>query len=86
MNGYWQFFNVMQFLDNFAAVSQTGLDQGVYNAIPLQTFDASDIYQWSKKWMPLGLKLSHSFFDDEAKSAAKQLIALNAPAPTLVGL
>jgi DEAD/DEAH box helicase domain-containing protein len=34
-NGYWQFFNVMQFLGSFAAVTANGLAQNIYDAIPL---------------------------------------------------
>lgn len=33
-NGYWQFFNVMQFNKSFAAVCGTGLDNHAYVALP----------------------------------------------------
>jgi DEAD/DEAH box helicase domain-containing protein len=35
-NGYWQFVNVMQFLNRFTAVSAAGLKQMVYGVIPMQ--------------------------------------------------
>ena len=33
-NGFWQFFNVMQFAKRFVAVSRTGLDTYAYAALP----------------------------------------------------
>jgi DEAD/DEAH box helicase domain-containing protein len=33
-NGFWHFFNMMQFLLNFAAVSVNGMEQMIYNKIP----------------------------------------------------
>ena len=33
-NGFWQFFNVMQFNKSFAAVCRTGLDSHAYVTLP----------------------------------------------------
>ena len=40
-NGFWQFFNVMQFNNRFAAVCGTGLDSHAYVALPYGQTDTA---------------------------------------------
>ena len=40
-NGFWQFFNVMQFAERFVAVSNTGLDAHAYVALPYGQTDTA---------------------------------------------
>lgn len=83
-NGYWHFFNVMQFLGSFAAVTTTGLAQGIYDELPVQmeeapgpeTAESTVCDDWIENL---------EYIDQAAKSMADKLIALGVPAPSSVG-
>ena len=42
-NGFWHFHNVMQFMENFIAVSETGLQNKTYLALPLPALEDVEI-------------------------------------------
>ena len=76
-NGFWRFWNVMQFSENFMAVSTVGLDQFDYsfpimeeNAAPVEALPYSP---WDK--------IMECLFDDGAKSFAKAARDSGIPAP-----
>jgi DEAD/DEAH box helicase domain-containing protein len=84
-NGFWQFFNMMQFLSSFAAVSVVGMNNLVYNAIPVtvqkeaeseEHYNASDA-SWSETIQQI--------FDDAAKECACTLMKLGIAVPSAVG-
>ena len=83
-NGYWQFFNVMQFLGSFSAVTANGLAQDIYDAIPVVTASGSTTaasgQAVSSEW-----EEDLEYIDDSAKAMADKLIAISAPAPSSVG-
>ena len=65
-NGFWNFFNVMQFADEFIGVASTGLSRMDYLALPVASSDADsqgDEGQFSSWDVIKGL-----LFDDEAKA------------------
>ncbi len=71
-NGFWHFFNVMQFDPRFVAVSQNGLEQMTYLA--LNTTIASD--NQSDPAVPVSDPWSETIellFDDEARKLAEML-------------
>jgi DEAD/DEAH box helicase domain-containing protein len=83
-NGYWQFFNVMQFLGSFSAVTANGLAQDIYDAIPVVTASSSTTaasgQAVSREWAE-----NLEYIDDSTKAMADKLIAIRAPAPSSVG-
>ncbi len=83
-NGFWHFFNVMQFLPSFAAVSVEGMRQLVYNAIPAaiqQQSELEDLYAVDEAWA----ETMGQIFDQSAKECASKLIKLGVPPPSVVG-
>jgi DEAD/DEAH box helicase domain-containing protein len=84
-NGFWQFFNVMQFLPDFTAVSATGLSQAVYYAIPATLQDISvSSHQGSlsdESWA----EILEQLFDTSARQWAYKLIEMGISAPSAVG-
>ena len=83
-NGFWQFFNVMQYLPGFAAVSTTGIDTGVYHALPITlNLDVpvppigTDDTAWAEAL--------EQTLDATAKAMAEKMIELGIPAPSIVG-
>ena len=84
-NGMLQFSNVMQFGNEFIALSRTGIEQMEYLALPYETPDvdtgtasvdsgAESDTSWQKIWELL--------FDEEAKSFAKAAAEAGIPAPS----
>ena len=82
-NGYWQFVNMMQFLGRFAAVSDTGLKQMVYGALPMQDdtapVQATDVL--AHAWQ----ETMEQIIDETTSGFAKKCIELGIPEPSSVG-
>jgi DEAD/DEAH box helicase domain-containing protein len=83
-NGFWQFFNMMQFLNSFAAVSAKGLDSLVYSRVPTQVPSApetqpeGDAATWPQEILA-------QIFDDTAKAFAAKCAGSAIPAPDYIG-
>lgn len=83
-NGFWHFFNVMQFAEHFVAVSETGLEQGVYAGLRIMTNSVvpeSVTADVSDGWEDIMGQL----FEDEAIDIARCLRNQNIPAPDEAG-
>lgn len=83
-NGFWQFFNMMQFLPSFAAVTVNGMSQMVYHAIPAIIQNESvmgESYIVDDSWA----ETMQQLFDDAAKECANKLRALGISSPSAVG-
>jgi len=82
-NGYWQFVNLMQFLDRFIAVSATGLKQMVYGILPMQEDVSSELSpdRLANIWQ----ETMEQIIDDYTSSFAKKCIELGIPEPSSVG-
>lgn len=78
-NGFWQFFNVMQFLGSFGAVTETGLAQGVYGGLMPREEEPAAPRQ-AGAWGPLLEDM-----DAGAAAMADRLMAMGVPAPSCVG-
>lgn len=85
-NGFWQFFNLMQFASEFAAVSSTGLRRMDYLALPVSQSSCSSAEASSTPdsgWNSIGELL----FDEDAKAfaALAQKSGIPAPAEDFIG-
>lgn len=85
-NGFWQFFNVLQFAKEFAAICKTGLDAHVYVALPYgqatsSAEDNSPAHQGNDEWAAV----KELLFEEEAKKIAAALQAVGIAAPDEVG-
>ncbi|MDD2496868.1 MAG: helicase, partial [Desulfitobacteriaceae bacterium] len=84
-NGFWQFFNMMQFLQSFAAVSQNGLNQYIYYTLStMAEKEAASAVQYNSSdeaWT----EIMELVFDDEAKECIRKLMLLGVIAPSVVG-
>lgn len=83
-NGYWQFFNVLQFLGSFAAITSIGLAQGVYDAIPVQT-DTTMATENTGTAISDEWNENLEYIDAAATAMVNKLIAIGAPAPSSFG-
>ena len=84
-NGFWQFYNLMQFSDNFAGVTSVGIQEMVYSSLPvtdslIQCTGISIPFE-TDDW--LGIK--EELFDDEAIELAVKLQSMNVKVPSSVG-
>lgn len=84
-NGFWQFFNVMQFLPSFAAVSVTGMGQLVYNAIPASVQEELASMAHENAPNEAWAEMMEQIFDVAAKDCASKLMALGVAAPSAAG-
>lgn len=84
-NGFWQFFNMMQFLECFAAVSVVGMSQLVYNAIPVTVLEEmmflEQVIVSDEAWT----ESMEQIFDEVAKECARKLMLLGVMAPSAIG-
>ena len=88
-NGFWQFTNIMQFLDKFTAASRTGLEQMAYDALPAYTAEPSEagISESLQYAYVNGLwkDISEQIFDGGVLAFAERCIELGIPAPSSAG-
>ncbi len=81
-NGFWRFFNVMQFAENFMALSSTGLAKADYHELPVPSASTKDN-------VPAAASASGStwdnimelLFDEGAKDFARLAAGASVPAP-----
>jgi DEAD/DEAH box helicase domain-containing protein len=84
-NGFWQFYNLMQFSANFVGVTIIGLQQLIYSKLPI--FD--EMMHDPRKSLQLDddrwLRIKKELFDDEALELAAKLQSVDAVPPSSVG-
>ncbi len=78
-NGFWRFFNVMQFAEKFMAVSSVGLNRMDYLALPLTIGSTETPAEpaASDAWN----EIKSMLFDEEAKSFVEAASTARVPAP-----
>lgn len=76
-NGFWQFFNVMQFSKAFIGVASTGMDRMDYLALPVVTQAEEIQVAADDVWA----EIIEILFDDEAKAFVEVVKSLGIPAP-----
>ena len=74
-NGFWRFWNMMQFCEQFAAVSSTGLAQSVYSDLPAETEMPEEVLggDWNT--------LTELLLEESEKAFAKFAAEIGIPAP-----
>ena len=87
-NGFWHFFNVMQFLEKFVAVSAVGLDQMVYAGLKVPS--APVMAQVSEEDMAISRDdgwddILDQLFEEEAIAMARKLRDMHVAAPDEAG-
>ncbi len=79
-NGFWHFFNLMQFSDRFIAVSKKGLEQSVYEPLSVRKGEipvANPADPWNE--------IKEILLDDEAIKMVDKLRRLEVDPPDMVG-
>lgn len=84
-NGFWQFYNIMQFSERFVAVCTSGLEQMAYVALPIGQAIAQSTYNAPVEVNDTWGKVRELLFDDEAIEMATKLRDLGIAAPDEIG-
>jgi DEAD/DEAH box helicase domain-containing protein len=85
-NGFWQFFNIMQFAERFIAVCTVGLEQMAYTIFPIGRLSSEIIVETSVATNEVWQSIKDLLFDDSAKRMATKLQEMGVSAPNEVGL
>ena len=83
-NGFWNFYNVMQFLSTFAGVTEKGMEAVIYSTIPLiipDTAEESTGFSINRQW----IDIIEQVFDEGVKEYLNVLISKGVPAPSSAG-
>lgn len=80
-NGFWRFYNLMQFSDEFIAVSSTGISRMDYLALPVAVNAVTDPVAADNVIDVAWDAIKEILFDDDAKAFADILKDAGAPAP-----
>ena len=82
-NGFWQFYNIMQFLSGFAGLSTDGIDKMVYSQIPIVMEETTvEVTGASNEaWSDI----LEQIFDPSAKEFVEKLIQSDIAPPSSVG-
>ena len=93
-NGFWKFYNVMQFLPHFIGVSTVGIEENIYSRMPIENIIPSatpvgDEHSISEihvdpAWKEI-FEEELEYSPDEAKEFAKKLMELGISAPDSIG-
>ena len=70
-NGFWSFFNVMQFAEKFIAVSSVGMTNLEYLSLPVVVQDVVDTNAEEQVSSDAWKEIMELLFDEEAKTFAK---------------
>ena len=84
-NGFWQFFNVMQFNRSFAAVCTTGLDAHAYVALPYGQDESTPVSSVQSGSTSGWSEIKEMIFDDATLEMAGMLEEKNIEAPEEAG-
>ena len=84
-NGFWQFFNMMQFAERFIAVCTVGLEQMAYTALPIGQVSDEFLVQPDVVANEAWQSIRELLFDKEAIEITKKLNDMGVPTPDEVG-
>ena len=86
-NGFWHFHNVMQFMGNFIAVSESGLQNTVYLALPIPEPESAlpvvNEESAGDGWEAVLQKIAE-FADDHEAAFIRTLLEKNLPVPDVI--
>lgn len=80
-NGFWRFCNLMQFSDNFVAVSSVGISRMNYLTLPVAVNYTSDPVTLLTTVNDAWNEINELLFDDDAKAFVKLAKDAGVPAP-----
>lgn len=80
-NGFWRFHNLMQFSDEFMAVSSTGMSRMDYLALPVAVNAVSDPVTSTTEIDDVWDAIKELLFDDDAKAFVELAKDAGVPAP-----
>ena len=81
-NGFWQFYNMMQFANDFVGVTVEGIDQRVYMAMPIIKDQKGEIITTNNNgWEDVMTQL----FDDKSFAFVQKCVSQNFEKPTTIG-
>ena len=81
-NGFWRFHNLMQFLDEFIAVSSIGMRNGCYYELPITGDNMSVLADEMPQIDDVWNEIRELLFDDEAKEFVDFAKSVGIPAPS----
>ena len=81
-NGFWRFHNLMQFLDEFIAVSSVGMRNGCYYELPIIRDNMSVLSDEMPQTDDAWNEIRELLFDDEAKEFVDYAKSVGIPAPS----
>lgn len=84
-NGFWNFYNVMQFLESFAGVTAEGMSNSIYQEIPSSMQEPLTLFEANNGVAEAWAETLAMIFDDEVKTCAETLITLRVLPPSAVG-
>ena len=84
-NGFWQFFNLMQFSNNFVGVTSVGIEQLIYSKLPSSGSTIHDMGVYKQSEDDDWSKIREELFDEEAIALAAKLQAANVRIPSAIG-
>lgn len=84
-NGFWQFANVMQFLDVFVAVTKSGVQNHIYSTIPIKDEYVTSVEASIDEPMILWEGIINQVFEQSTKEYIQKLSILGIPLPSTVG-
>lgn len=83
-NGFWHFYNMMQFSNRFMGLTQGGIDNGIYAEIkemPVGELAGMEVVGVTNNWA----SIFELLFEDEAIEMAHKLNELNVKVPSSAG-
>ncbi|MGM9992156.1 MAG: DEAD/DEAH box helicase [Candidatus Bruticola sp.] len=83
-NGFWHCVNLMQFGFNFVGVSLKGLNEGIYEKLPIDSSrseGSSGLQEEASEYNAWDPIIADQLFDEEAKEFATEARCLGIPAP-----
>jgi DEAD/DEAH box helicase domain-containing protein len=83
-NGFWQFYNVMQFSDNFMGMTKLGIQELIYSKLPILdniAVESMVAVSFENGWE----EIIEELLDEEAIEFATKLQSMSVRAPTSTG-
>jgi DEAD/DEAH box helicase domain-containing protein len=84
-NGFWQFYNLMQFSEYFIGVTSAGIEQMIYSRLPIYDNLMQDSVVIAPYETDEWAKIRDELFDDEAIALAQKLKSMNIKVPSTIG-
>lgn len=84
-NGFWQFYNLMQFSENYIGVTSLGIEQMVYSSLPIHDNLMQNSVAVAQLETDEWAMIKNDLFDEDAIDLAQKLKSMNVKVPSTVG-